>query len=58
MVRYADVVHSVDRVRLARALGQHARRAGRVVTCLIQVSLDADPVPGGAGAAGAGPRAR
>ena len=48
VVRYARVVHSVDRLRLARALGQQARRAGRVVTCLIQVSLDAGPGRGGA----------
>lgn len=48
VVRYADVVHSVDRVRLVRALGRHARDAGRTITCLIQVSLDADPSRGGA----------
>src|SRR5262252_5715780 len=48
VVRYARVVHSVDRLRLARALGQQARKAGRVVTCLIQVSLDAAPGRGGA----------
>jgi pyridoxal phosphate enzyme (YggS family) len=48
VVRYARVVHSVDRLRLARALGKQARRAGRVVTCLVQVSLDADPGRGGA----------
>ena len=48
VVRYADVVHSVDRGRLAHSLGQHARRAGRTVTCLVQVSLDADPSRGGA----------
>ena len=48
VVRYARVVHSVDRLRLARVLGQQARRAGREVTCLIQVSLDADPDRGGA----------
>ncbi len=37
---YADFVHSVDRVRLARALGTAARAAGRELTCLVQVSLD------------------
>jgi uncharacterized pyridoxal phosphate-containing UPF0001 family protein len=37
---YADVVHSVDRVRLVRALGAAARAAGRDLTCLVQVSLD------------------
>jgi PLP dependent protein len=45
VVRYARVVHSVDRVRLVRALGTQARRAGRVVTCLVQVDLDPDPDP-------------
>lgn len=48
VVRYATVVHSVDRLRLVHALGQQARKAGRVITCLVQVSLDADPERGGA----------
>jgi PLP dependent protein len=48
VVRYADVVHSVDRIRLVRALGTATRTAGRVLTCLIQVSLDGDPTRGGA----------
>jgi PLP dependent protein len=38
---YADFVHSVDRVRLVRALGTAARASGRNLTCLVQVSLDA-----------------
>ena len=42
VVRYADVVHSVDRERLVTALGTQARRAGRALTCLLQVSLDHD----------------
>jgi PLP dependent protein len=50
VVRYADVVHSVDRPRLIDALGSRARAAGRVVTCLIQVDLDPDPDPGRGGA--------
>ena len=37
---YADLVHSVDRVRLAVALGRRASAAGRVISCLVQVSLD------------------
>ena len=45
VVRYADMVHSVDRVRLVEALGRRARQAGRIVRCLVQVSLD-DPAPG------------
>src|SRR5262252_5616547 len=40
VVRYAGVIHSVDRLRLVRALGEQARKAGRVITCLVQVSLD------------------
>jgi pyridoxal phosphate enzyme (YggS family) len=51
VVRYASVVHSVDRLRLIRALGKAARRAGRVVECLVEVSLDGDPARGGAVAA-------
>src|SRR5215471_8752675 len=42
VVRYAGVVHSVDRLRLVRALGGAARKARRVVTCLVQVDLDPD----------------
>jgi hypothetical protein len=49
--RYATFVHSVDRLRLIRALGAGARRAGRVVQCMIEVSLDGDPARGGALAA-------
>jgi pyridoxal phosphate enzyme (YggS family) len=48
VVRYATFVHSVDRLRLVHALGAGARRAGRVVQCLIEVSLDGDPARGGA----------
>jgi hypothetical protein len=45
---YASFVHSVDRLRLIRALGAAARKAGRTITGLIQVSLDGDPARGGA----------
>jgi PLP dependent protein len=48
VVSYASVVHSVDRLHLVSALGSRARRAGRVITCLVQVSLDGDPARGGA----------
>jgi PLP dependent protein len=51
VVRYASVVHSVDRLRLIRALGKAARGAGRVIEALIEVSLDGDPERGGAVAA-------
>ena len=49
VVRYANVVHSVDRVRLVRALGAAARAAAgaRALSCLVQVSLDGDPSRGG-----------
>ncbi|MEV0200917.1 YggS family pyridoxal phosphate-dependent enzyme [Nonomuraea sp. NPDC050691] len=45
---YADVVHSVDRLRLASALSKEAGRLGREIGCLVQVSLDDDPARGGA----------
>jgi hypothetical protein len=48
VVSYAQVIHSVDRLRLVGALGSRARAAGRTVTCLVQVSLDGDPDRGGA----------
>jgi pyridoxal phosphate enzyme (YggS family) len=37
---YADVVHSVDSVRIAQRLNSGAHRVERNVRCLIQVSLD------------------
>lgn len=48
VARYADLVHSVDRLSLIRALGRGARSARRRVDCLVQVSLDGDPRRGGA----------
>jgi hypothetical protein len=47
---YADVIHSVDRLRLVSALGSRAAAAGRSITCLVQVSLDGDPDRGGVAA--------
>jgi pyridoxal phosphate enzyme (YggS family) len=52
VVRYADVVHSVDRLPLVEALSTAAVGAGRTVEALIQVSLDA-PGTDGTGRAGA-----
>src|SRR5260221_3790683 len=46
VVRYADVIHSVDRLRLVEVLGGRARAAGRVITCLVQVDLDPEPASG------------
>lgn len=45
VVGYADVVHSVDRVRLVEALSaavMKSDRAGRELGCLVQVALDAE----------------
>lgn len=39
---YADVVQSVDRVKLVTALSGAAVRAGRELVCLLQVALDAE----------------
>jgi pyridoxal phosphate enzyme (YggS family) len=40
VVGYASYVHSVDRLHLARVLGRRATMANRLITCLVQVSLD------------------
>lgn len=49
VVRYADVVHSVDSVRLAGALAEAARRGReQPLDVLVQVSIDSDPSRGGA----------
>ena len=53
VARYANFVHSVDRLRLVRALGPAARRAGPCER-LVEVSLDGDPARGGAWPAGPG----
>ncbi len=45
---YASVVHAVDRAELVEPLAAGARRAGRAVEVLIQVTLDGDPARGGA----------
>jgi pyridoxal phosphate enzyme (YggS family) len=46
---YADVVHSVDRVRLVEALERGAARADRDLTALVQVDLRDPPVEDGRG---------
>lgn len=49
VVTYADVVHSVDSVELARVLaGQALQRRDEPLDALVQVSLDDDPGRGGA----------
>jgi len=45
---YANVIHSVDRLRLVTALGGRAVAAGRELRCLIQVTLDQAQGRGGA----------
>jgi PLP dependent protein len=49
VARYADLVHSVDSVRLAQALGGAAQRYRDLpLDVLVQVSVDGDPHRGGA----------
>jgi pyridoxal phosphate enzyme (YggS family) len=49
VVTYADVVESVDSVRLVRALaGAVERHRDRPLDVLVQVSIDGDPARGGA----------
>ncbi|MEO3884901.1 YggS family pyridoxal phosphate-dependent enzyme [Nonomuraea sp. B5E05] len=48
VVGYADVIHSVDRLRLVEAISKEAVRQGRTIGCLLQVALDDDPARGGA----------
>ncbi len=40
IARYADVVHSVDRAKLARSLSRGAEAAGRELGVLVQVDVD------------------
>jgi pyridoxal phosphate enzyme (YggS family) len=57
VVTYADVVHSVDSVRLAETLAEAARRVrDQPLDVLVQVSIDGDPARGGAVAMGDGDR--
>jgi pyridoxal phosphate enzyme (YggS family) len=48
VVRYASLIHSVDRLRLVDALGRAAQHTA--VSCLVQVDLDDASRPGRAGA--------
>ncbi|MCL8250338.1 YggS family pyridoxal phosphate-dependent enzyme [Aeromicrobium fastidiosum] len=41
VARYADLVHSVDRVKLVNSLSRGAEAAGRTLTCLVQVDFQA-----------------
>lgn len=48
VARYADVVQSVDRAKVARSLDRGAAAAGRTLDCLVQVDFDTSD-PGRAG---------
>ncbi len=50
VARYADVIHSVDRLRLVTALERGASDAGRRLDVLLQVGLDTHGQRGGAAA--------
>jgi pyridoxal phosphate enzyme (YggS family) len=41
VARYAHMVHSVDRIKLANSLSRGAEAAGRTLPCLVQVDFDA-----------------
>ncbi|NNG39645.1 YggS family pyridoxal phosphate-dependent enzyme [Flexivirga sp. ID2601S] len=47
VVRYADVVQSVDRLKIARALDRAADAAGRRLDVLLQIDLSGAPGRGG-----------
>ncbi len=46
-VRLFDLIHSLDRLELARALDSSAREMGMAARCLIEVNLDGEPSKGG-----------
>jgi pyridoxal phosphate enzyme (YggS family) len=48
---YAHTVESVDRLKLVSGLSRGAQESGRVVDCLVQVSLDPPSASGRGGAA-------
>ncbi|MDK1475600.1 YggS family pyridoxal phosphate-dependent enzyme [Streptomyces sp. 549] len=55
VVSYSDVVHSVDRLKLVKALSTAAGGRNRPLDCLIQVALDKE-ADEGVGRGGAAPR--
>jgi pyridoxal phosphate enzyme (YggS family) len=48
IAQYADVVHSLDRLKAIEALEAAAYKAGRIITGLVQVGLDNSEGRGGA----------
>lgn len=57
VLRYAVVVHSVDRARLVRTLSGAAERAGSVLDALVQVDLDEEAAGQAGGRGGVRPAA-
>lgn len=56
VLKYADMVHSVDRIRLVDALSAEVQKSERPeLGCLIQVALEGDPESGPAHRGGARP---
>ena len=53
VARYADVIHSVDRLKLVAALERGAAMVDRKVTCLVQIGLSLDAGRSGVAAADA-----
>ncbi|MDQ3156455.1 MAG: YggS family pyridoxal phosphate-dependent enzyme [Actinomycetota bacterium] len=53
VTRYADVIHSVDRIKLIGAIERGAATAGREVTCLAQIQLSQIGLSQDAGRSGA-----
>ena len=47
VVGVAGLIHSVDRIELARSIADRAQRAGRVQQVLVQVNAGADPAKSG-----------
>jgi pyridoxal phosphate enzyme (YggS family) len=47
VLRMFDLIHSLDRLELARALESAARGSGVTARCLIEVNLDGEPSKGG-----------
>ena len=52
VAHYADVVQSVDRAKVVRALDRGAQQAGRRLEVTVQVNLDEAPGRGGVAAGG------
>ncbi len=46
-VRYADIVQSLDSLRLANELNKRAREAGRIVPCFVQVNISGEATKSG-----------